>query len=107
MDAQGFECRILDGMKKVLAATETVRTEAGPRLLQMQGCSTGGMLDRLKTSGFAIDPMEKEGPQDVFARRSSPPPPVLLEKLRTSKEQESVRGALRSGQLTMNVNRFL
>lgn len=52
MDAQGFECHILDGMAKVLDFLATVKSELASNWLIGQGCSDAGMLDRLRAANF-------------------------------------------------------
>jgi FkbM family methyltransferase len=54
IDAQGFECRIMDGMYTVLGRIGAVATEVAQHWLVGQGCSDVGYLDRLRTAGFDI-----------------------------------------------------
>jgi FkbM family methyltransferase len=54
IDAQGFECRIMDAMGSVLERIGAVATEIAQRWLVGQGCSDVGYLDRLRAAGFDI-----------------------------------------------------
>lgn len=69
LDVQGFECRVIDGMKKVLGAASSVKSEAEPKLLGVNGCSVEGMLRRFRDAGFADTELDKTG--DILARRFS------------------------------------
>jgi FkbM family methyltransferase len=54
IDAQGFECRIMDGMVAVLDRISAVGTEIAQSWLIGQGCSDVGYFDRLRAAGFDI-----------------------------------------------------
>mmetsp|Transcript_24761 Transcript_24761/g.53598 ORF Transcript_24761/g.53598 Transcript_24761/m.53598 type:complete len:357 (+) Transcript_24761:188-1258(+) len=69
MDVQGFECRVIDGMRKVLGATSSVKSEAESKLLAANGCSVEGMLQRLRDARFADTELDKSG--DILARKYS------------------------------------
>lgn len=49
LDVQGFECRALDGMRRLLQqhAVQAIVTELSVPHLEAQGCSANGMHDRL------------------------------------------------------------
>ena len=61
MDLQGYECRALDGMRRLLRrrAVQGIRTEVSVPHLEAQGCSAGGMHDRV---------------DELFGRVPRPPP---------------------------------
>jgi FkbM family methyltransferase len=52
IDAQGFECRIMDAMGSVLKRIRAVATEVTQHWLAGQGCSDVGYLNRLVAAGF-------------------------------------------------------
>jgi hypothetical protein len=54
MHAQGFECRIMDGMGAVLDRIGAIGTEIAQTWLVGQGCSDVGYFDRLHAAGFDI-----------------------------------------------------
>jgi FkbM family methyltransferase len=54
VDAQGFECRIIDGMGAVLDRITAINTEVARRWLVGQGCSDVVYLDKLRAAGFDI-----------------------------------------------------
>jgi FkbM family methyltransferase len=54
IDAQGFECRIMDGMGAVPARIRAIGTEIAQKWLVGQGCSDVGYLDKLRAAGFHI-----------------------------------------------------
>jgi FkbM family methyltransferase len=54
VDAQGFECRIMDGMGAVLDRITAIGTEVAQRWLVGQGCSDVVYLDKLRAAGFDI-----------------------------------------------------
>jgi hypothetical protein len=47
MPWQGFECHAMDGLKGLLQKMRAMRTEAASMLLPPQGCSTGGLVQRM------------------------------------------------------------
>jgi FkbM family methyltransferase len=54
IDAQGFECRIMDGMGVVVDRMGLIATEIAQTWLIGQGCSDVGYFDRLHAAGFDI-----------------------------------------------------
>lgn len=55
MDAQGFECFIVDGMPSVLARTQTIKTEVQEHFLsEFDGCSAAILMDKLGDANFDI-----------------------------------------------------
>jgi FkbM family methyltransferase len=54
IDAQGFECRIMDGMGAVLDRIRAIGTEIAQAWLLGQGCSDAGYFDRLRAAGFDV-----------------------------------------------------
>lgn len=54
IDAQGFECRIMDGMGAVPDRIRAIGTEIAQKWLVGQGCSDVGYLDKLRAAGFHI-----------------------------------------------------
>jgi FkbM family methyltransferase len=54
IDAQGFECYIMDGMGAVLDRIRAMGTEIAQSWLDGQGCSDAGYLNRLRAAGFDI-----------------------------------------------------
>jgi FkbM family methyltransferase len=54
IDAQGFECRIMDGMGAVPDRIRAIGTEIAQKWLVGQGCSDVGYLDKLRAAGFQI-----------------------------------------------------
>jgi FkbM family methyltransferase len=53
MDAQGYECNIMEGMGQALASgIETLKFEWAPKHLNAQKCTT--LLDRMRAYGFDI-----------------------------------------------------
>jgi FkbM family methyltransferase len=77
MDAQGFECRILEGMGIGLASTVSlIKTEIADHWLNNQGCSAAALFDLAHEAGFRV--MQYDGPQ------SSRAPRILNQPLRGS-----------------------
>ena len=60
LDAQGFECNILDGMQLLLNMTERLTTELEQSSLVRNGCSRKGLLARLQ-SKFDVHQYRKGG----------------------------------------------
>jgi hypothetical protein len=56
LDAQGFECRVLDGMRQLLerGQVHALKTEVSRRHLQAQGCSEAELLERLRQSFHVV-----------------------------------------------------
>jgi hypothetical protein len=54
IDAQGFECRIMDGMGAVQDHIRAIGTEIAQSWLVGQGCSDAGYLDRMRAAGFEV-----------------------------------------------------
>jgi FkbM family methyltransferase len=55
LDAQGFECFIIDGMGSVLKKTQTVKAEIANKWLNsFEGCSDMIMLEKLRSYNFEI-----------------------------------------------------
>jgi FkbM family methyltransferase len=55
MDAQGFECFILDGMGgAVLKRISTIATEMADKWLTAQGCSNAGLANRMRAADFDV-----------------------------------------------------
>jgi FkbM family methyltransferase len=54
IDAQGFECRIMDGMGAVHDHIRAIGTEIAQSWLAGQGCSDAGYLDRLRAAGYDV-----------------------------------------------------
>ena len=76
IDVQGFECRVLQGMRRLLAAhaVGAVFTEVSLSHLARAGCSKAGLLGALKDFGYRVD--QPDGPRghwswDVLAVVSS------------------------------------
>ena len=55
LDVQGYECRALQGMARMLASVRTVKAEAADRWLRGHGCSSARLLDILSRSGFLVN----------------------------------------------------
>ena len=59
LDAQGFECQILDGMSSETAANiHVIKFEQDSEKLKQQGCMD--LLPRLRSYGFAVADAEGE-----------------------------------------------
>ena len=56
MDVQGYECRLLAGAQRLLAARaiRTVKLEVAPRWLRKQGCSAMELYTKLHGAGFHL-----------------------------------------------------
>ena len=52
MDTQGYECNILDGMRRLLPHIFAIKVELEGSLLDYQGCSADGMMTRVETAGL-------------------------------------------------------
>ncbi|KAL3935895.1 MAG: hypothetical protein SGBAC_008674 [Bacillariaceae sp.] len=59
LHAQGHECKVLDGMPKLLPHIKAIHTEIYKNSLELQGCSADGYTKRLETVGFEIHHKEK------------------------------------------------
>jgi len=70
LDVQGYECLALDGMTNhLLSRVQMIKTEADPTFLQQQGCTLGGLMDRLREANFSVTQRGSE----MVARRDKPP----------------------------------
>jgi FkbM family methyltransferase len=69
MDVQGFECYVVDGGRKVLSHTTTIKTEleAG-KLRGHDGCSETILVDKLVGAGF---PLQDGQGMDIVVTRNS------------------------------------
>ena len=54
MDVQGYECRALEGMKRIISNMRTIKFEVANRWLLAQGCSDITLFEKLKSFGFDI-----------------------------------------------------
>jgi FkbM family methyltransferase len=54
MDVQGYECRALEGMNKIISNMRTIKFEVANRWLLAQGCSDVILFEKLKSFGFDI-----------------------------------------------------
>ena len=54
MDVQGYECRALEGMNKIISNMRTIKFEVANRWLLAQGCSDVTLFEKLKSFGFDI-----------------------------------------------------
>jgi FkbM family methyltransferase len=55
LDAQGFECFIIDGMETVLKKTQAIKAEVAFKWLDhFEGCSDTIMLEKLRRHNFGI-----------------------------------------------------
>lgn len=81
LDAQGFECYIIDGMVELLKRTRAIKTEVTDHFLSsFDGCSDEIMLDKLRRQDFDIfldgvlvpgHPPKKVGSDMVAVKRES------------------------------------
>lgn len=74
MDVQGFECRALRGMRRLLSTTRALRVELADRWLRAQGCSAAEAIAVLHELNFsAVGPtrcaMSRYGCDVTFVRR--------------------------------------
>lgn len=60
MDAQGFECHVLDGMHQILARTKAIQKELAIKWLIGQGCFNVGFLEQFWKGGFLTFSNEQE-----------------------------------------------
>ena len=56
MDVQGYECRLLAGAQRLLAARaiRAMKLEVAPRWLRKQGCSAMKLYTKLRGAGFHL-----------------------------------------------------
>lgn len=54
LDAQGFECNIMDGMSKLLSTVNRVFTEVEYDNLERAGCSGDGFKERFQNANFQL-----------------------------------------------------
>ena len=54
MDVQGYECRALEGMNRIISNMRTIKFEVANRWLLAQGCSDITLFEKLKSFGFDI-----------------------------------------------------
>ena len=47
LDVQGYECRVIDGMTKLVRQVDQVYTELDDEILKFHGCSSVGLMERL------------------------------------------------------------
>jgi FkbM family methyltransferase len=69
LDVQGFECRALAGMSRLLAgaAVQAIKTEVSKPHLEAQGCSEGELLRQLRNASFVVStPRRRSWSYDVF-----------------------------------------
>ena len=91
MDVQGYECRLLDGAQRLLAARaiRAVKFEVAPRWLHKQGCTAMELYTKLSGAGFHLwakptDAVE-EGLEDLFGGMpAAGAPPTRAYKVRAS-----------------------
>lgn len=57
MDVEGFECNVMDSGKGIFASAKALKTEVNLALLEGQGCSSTGLIDRIEASGFRRPPV--------------------------------------------------
>jgi FkbM family methyltransferase len=80
LDAQGFECFIIDGMGSVLKKTQIVKAEiANKWLKRFEGCSDTIMLEKLRSHNYKVyrknvliskgDPIRKGTIFDIVAKK--------------------------------------
>ena len=70
LDVQGFECRAIDGMLKLLQRANTLRVELADRWLRAHGCSPSEALLKMERLGFAVNA--------PTAKTTNAPPPCIL-----------------------------
>lgn len=67
MDVQGYECYVVEGAKKVLEHTKTIKTELEfGKLRGHEGCSEIILIDKLQAAGFLV-PTAENG--DIIVKR--------------------------------------
>ena len=92
MDVQGYECRLLAGAQRLLAARaiQTVKLEVAPRWLRKQGCSAMELYTKLRGAGFHL--WMKPGSQAEVLTTSSvgAGPPTHAYRLRATAAETSV-----------------
>ena len=54
VDTEGFECNVLDGARRLLPNTFTLKAECVPEVLRQQGCSKMGLANRLHLASFSL-----------------------------------------------------
>ena len=54
MDVQGYECRALEGMNRIISNMRTIKFKVANRWLLAQGCSDITLFEKLKSFGFDI-----------------------------------------------------
>jgi FkbM family methyltransferase len=70
LDVQGFECRAIDGMLKLLQRANTLRVELADRWLRAHGCSPSEALLKMERLGFAVN-------APTPTTTNAPPPCIL------------------------------
>ena len=99
MDVQGYECKALEGMNKVIRNIRTIKFEVANRWLLAQECSDIILFEKLRIFGFEIyhgstilaKPLAHDV-YDVVAKRS---------QQNGRQEYEAIHGATNSGLATM------
>lgn len=66
LDVQGYECRALQGMTKMMASVHTIKVEAADRWLRGHGCSSNQLLDILSSFGFLVN--MQQPPKCIYQR---------------------------------------
>lgn len=54
MDAQGFECNIMDGIDSAAESIDIITFEMAGHHLTAMGCSRDGLLSRMRNHGFEL-----------------------------------------------------
>jgi hypothetical protein len=65
LDAQGFECNIVDGMPNLLSKASRIFTEVEGHNLERSGCSRDGYMGRFETANFQLKRYRAIGLVDV------------------------------------------
>ena len=72
MDAQGYECSIMDGAKEVFSKTRRIFSEVESSNLEQVGCSRAGFVERLNNRGFEVKHYRASGKLNPM------PPPTQI-----------------------------
>ena len=86
MDVQGYECRLLAGAQRLLAARaiRTVKLEVAPRWLRKQGCSAMELYTKLHGAGFHLWTKPGGSEAEVLTTSSVGGPPTHAYRLRAT-----------------------
>ena len=86
MDVQGYECRLLAGAQRLLAARaiRTVKLEVAPRWLRKQGCSAMELYTKLRGAGFHLWTKPGGSEAEVLTTSSVGGPPTHAYRLRAT-----------------------